>query len=113
MRIWRIALFAIACAASVNSAHAGFYNGNDLYNVCKDNTKDEYILCLGYTQGSADSFDVIRLLSKKEPCLLSPISGEQVADVVTKYLKNNPDKRHEPGGFLVNKALTEAFCSKP
>jgi hypothetical protein len=69
----------------------------------------------GYVSGIVDSY---RFLSDFNPeirfiCLPKQgISNEQAVQIIVKWLKNHPDRLHEPAKLLVLEALSGAFpCS--
>jgi hypothetical protein len=57
----------------------------------------------GYITGVVDA----NRLDPKHP--VSGATVDQLCAIVAKYLKNNPDKLHLAGAFLVGQAINEAF----
>ncbi|OGA05844.1 MAG: hypothetical protein A2W68_08690 [Betaproteobacteria bacterium RIFCSPLOWO2_02_64_14] len=53
--------------------------------------------------------NVPRSILTLKACLPHYATRQQLADVVTKYLRDNPAERHQPAQFLVLEALATAF----
>jgi len=93
----------------VASQH-GFYDGNQLWNQCNNIPASyAYMVCVGYIVGVAD---VLVNENSNNVCLPSNATQAQVADVVTKYLRDYPERRHFLAYSTVAVALADAFpCS--
>jgi Ssp1 endopeptidase immunity protein Rap1a len=62
---------------------------------------------MGYVAGVGEALDGLAWCSRPGVTL------GQTMDVVSKYLRDNPEKLHEPAGLLVLNALGNAFpCKK-
>jgi hypothetical protein len=88
---------------------AGFDSGNSLHNACSG-SEGEYgkAYCMGYSVGVADIM-VYTTLDGWKACIPEGATRGQVMDIVTRWLANNPQKRHYNASGLVAQALEEAF----
>lgn len=87
-------------------------SGNWLYNLCNNNKTYCFTYIVGYTRGI---YDIGYYDSNQKPedilCIKKKnITFEQMTDVVTKYIKNNPQERHKYLGDIIFNALQKAFC---
>jgi hypothetical protein len=111
-------LFMFMLLAFAHSqALAGFYSGNDLIPLMQEDDKDlastggigvDFVKVRDYTAhilGVCDATDFLYNLPAKA-------TKGQIIAVVSKYLKNHPEKWGEPAAALVVRALTEAFPLK-
>jgi len=107
-----IVLAFVATAFGIVNAHAStFLTGNQLLEWCSVTPSDDsyYIKngsCIAYVIGVAD------LWTTAWPgtiCMRSAVDAKQVADIVTGYLKDKPERRHRGADILVSEALIEAF----
>lgn len=100
---------ALALALISTPAVADSTDGNDLYRQCTSNGAVELVACHQYIIGAIDG---IYLASPdgQEPFILPPnVKGEQVKDVVLRYLKDYPERRHWGAVVLVWNAMRSAF----
>ena len=82
-------------------------SGNDLLKYCESTDGSERTLCNAYISGVRDGATVeAQTLSFDMPL---GVTSEQLQDIVVKYLKGNPENRHQFAGFLVLKALRNAY----
>jgi len=115
---WILMFFVlIIFAFAQTQALAGFYAGNDLITSMREYDKteanpsgakvdfDEAWKYLGYITGVYDATEYLYNTPDK-------VTQRQLAAVVSKYLKNNPEKWNEPAALLVMNALQEAFPLK-
>ncbi len=76
--------------------------GNDLLERCE--SKDAYGngICLGYVEAIRDAF----LIGSETPPFATPVevTNQQLVDVVVKYLKDHPQRRHLQAAFLAREA---------
>lgn len=63
----------------------------------------------GYVDGAAHTLYMLSRI-----CPTQSITGEQVLNVVSEYIENNPDKRGYEAAILISVALDTAFppCAK-
>jgi hypothetical protein len=103
-----IALMLLGCG----TVQAEFFTGNKLYEVCMkggyvpgDGAKStvDFGDCIGYISGAADAG------WKSEWCPVQGVTRGQVMDIVIKYLRDNPDRRHISADVLVLHALGAAY----
>lgn len=91
-------------------AHKSFSNGNELWLQCNSGAQsDGYALCAAYIVGVADVFQA---QNGNNICVPPDAIVGQVADVVTKYLREHPELRHCSSQSLIWVALTDAFPCK-
>lgn len=95
-----VCLFSLA---SVSSASA--IDGNTLHRWCEDKRSDFNAgLCSGYIISSAEAFLLLSTV-----CLPEGVTNGQAVDVTTKFLKENPARRHELAHTLIRDALRTPF----
>lgn len=100
---------APAPVAPKEQAVTVFGLGNALWDWCgQTNVGKAPDACWLYIAGASDGF----LLGARPAPYCLPAAGAhvtQIADVVRKYLMNNPEKRSQPAATLVREALKEGF----
>lgn len=100
-------LFFLALTLTNNAAVAGFTDGNELYQWMlekeKQNGSFKSGLFNGYVAGVVDLGDEFLF------CLTAGVTRGQYSAVVSKYLKNNPEKWNKAAETIVVNALKEAF----
>lgn len=69
------------------------------------------IWCYGYIFGFMDAHEVTITATQSERlyCLPSRLDGNQIARVVVKFLRANPEKLHLQAGVLTGVGLAQAF----
>jgi len=104
--------------SSRDSAYPNYLTGNALWLACGQtvdgNPPDA---CAFYVAGVSDGYSTTRLAqitSHIDPgprtvCIPAGVSGDQLADVVRKYLSIYPEIRHDYAGLIVLSALRAAF----
>ncbi|HDN9016730.1 TPA: hypothetical protein P2I01_003634 [Aeromonas salmonicida] len=98
----------IALLAFSTNIYAGYLDGNMLYERCTTKEEDQvYYLnasdCQGYITGVADAFDGYSF------CIPNQVRRRQNVDIVTKYLRDHPEDRHQDAHILTAHALSLAF----
>jgi hypothetical protein len=63
-------------------------------------------LSTGYVLGV---FDALNVMANSSRCFTRTIQSEQVVAAVENWIRNNPDRSHEPADRSVNSALSEAW----
>lgn len=100
---------ALALAFIATPATAASTDGNDLYRQCTASSAVEMVACHQYIIGAVDGI-YLASPTGQEPFLLPPnVKGEQVKDVVLRYLKDYPERRHWGAVVLVWNAMMSAF----
>jgi alanine-alpha-ketoisovalerate/valine-pyruvate aminotransferase len=87
---------------------AEFYSGNEIKSRCNE-PKGSYLeaICFGYVSGVIDSN------SNSYVCPAPSITVQQAADIVKKYINENPAQLHKPADFIVTLAIAKDFpCKK-
>ena len=83
-------------------AKKGFYeSGNDLFTQCTSKNVAEEMACGGFITGVVDTSHLI--------CPPKTVNRGQLRDIVIKYLKENPQVRHNSGAGLVLASLITLF----
>lgn len=105
----RMAVLMIFGFALWPCAAFALLSGNELFQSCeaREGTADNGV-CVGYIKGVADTFQIAHQFCPPKGAI-----GEQLNDVVIKYLRDHPEKRHYSASSLVIVALQRAFpCNK-
>jgi hypothetical protein len=96
-------------------AHAGdFLTGNELYGYMTSNNTFENQTAIGYVMAIVDSGNGPGQ-TKHHWCfnVQDRVTGDQIRDIVKRFLEQNPNKRHFGAAGLSEAALAEAFpCMK-
>lgn len=92
-------------------------DGNLLYEQCNRTVQSNNDLipltaCNNYIVGVVDGY---RMSKEGYEWLQIPegVKGQQLQDIVLKYLKDNPEKRHWAAVILVMNAVNAAFPHRP
>ena len=115
--IFLTATFTVLLVApSVSSARTvpGFVDGNLLYEKCSATgenlnyfIKDSY--CRAFILGAWDAAQIENSANGSTNCLPENVTVGQLQDIVTKYLRENPEKRAKQAASLVIAAVESAF----
>lgn len=102
----RRALLAFLLTYSAAPAQEGvyFHTGNDLYNLCSSADDVDYLQCISYILGVADTFTTL-----ETHCLPDRVTAGQLHSVVLSFLEELPRARQFQAPYLVRTALEEAF----
>lgn len=94
-------------------------SGNDLYERCQTDQADPTYLanvgfCHGYIYAAADFFATIADEAGRPSCRKAGVDNRQLIDTVVKYLRDHPEKRHQPGNYAVIAVIAPLMseCSK-
>lgn len=129
MKLPLIIALAIAPVAFGQSAQARATSGNELHELCSSNGDISIEgFCVGFivAQVEGQSFGVFISVSWLgltdttdegnfyieeilDRCIPDEVPNGQIVDVVKKYLRDNPETRHESARMLIWKALRDAF----
>ena len=87
-------------------AHAGFVDGNKLYEVCSvtDMSSSKFTYCIGFITGVFDSSALL------DRCVPDNAGIGPVRDVIKQYLLSHPEERHFAASAIVTEAVQRAFC---
>lgn len=123
-------LIAAICGSLAAPVHAQVLTGNDLLGACEvQGATVQAGFCLGYIVGVIEGLKLgaaIPLLaardenSEQEPidpltnsflhmCIPAESENSQSVDIAVKYLRANPDIRHNPARGLILASLREAY----
>jgi hypothetical protein len=100
----RRATCAAALAALLLAREAQALTGNQLYELCGTNLADGSF-CQGFVVGGFEMSVV--LLGRY--CLPAGVPYRQVIDVFSAFLRDHPERHHEPAVVLLQEALANAF----
>jgi hypothetical protein len=109
---------AVAFSLAFPAASQDWSYGNGFYASCSEvvaptGAKPNWpgIACLGYVKGLHDMAGFMWSSGRIRPevCPPSGVSMSQYYDILLKYLKDNPDKRHEPTAALLWEAASASF----
>jgi hypothetical protein len=114
MRLALVSLIALAIVSTPAQAQnpvSIFRTGNDLHTSCGTDLNDalgllEAGLCRGYIQGAIDSYMNFLAETGQPSCLATGVTGVQVRDLVTAYLRDNPGQRHDTASNMVVRAIS-------
>jgi hypothetical protein len=115
----RFAVSVLLLAAVPSPAWAAT-SGNDLYEKCNPVSRNDSSLiaigyCLGFIEATVSVGEVLLVAADARIKVCRPPSANvgQAAELVVKYLKDNPAERPRPAAVLVVKALQQAWpCPK-
>lgn len=96
--------------AMMLAASGTFVSGNELYALCTGDV-DDRIRCIEYVTGASDSALIAQRMDGRTGYLCIPerVTRQQIADVVTAYLRDHPESRQSNAGGLTLVALGTAF----
>ncbi|MCS3839413.1 hypothetical protein HNR03_004024 [Pseudomonas sp. JAI111] len=100
------AIYALMVAGLATSGNANAFSGNDLIKWLPEYEQGTSLnsgMYLGYVSGVADIGNNILF------CAKSTVTRGQLAAIVGKYLRNNPESWQEEASTLVTAALEKAF----
>jgi hypothetical protein len=102
-----IVMFLVLFA--VNTANAAdIVTGNSLSEYCNSKSYFSQGMCIGFISGAANVYTYADSL-----CVPKNVTYGQIANIVEKYLNENPKSTHLPGELLVAMALEDTFsCPK-
>ena len=92
---------------SATSALAGYLDGADINRECE---KQNSIFLLGYVTGAHDAYEVADTVEgASRVCLPSTASSGQLAAILCKYVKDNPEMWTWTASALLYNAELKAF----
>ena len=108
------------------AAWAQSIDGNALMEMCEGSSEAESAFCWGYVFGANDGgmYTALEVLQKtndgKVPstaeissllgyCTPNAVTSQQMVDIFVSYLRENPERRHQPAQVLFTNAMTDAF----
>ncbi|MGV3769594.1 MAG: Rap1a/Tai family immunity protein [Sphingobium phenoxybenzoativorans] len=118
LRTWGYLGGAAAFGLFATAASAGFYSGNDLYEICTVERESKTYVektyeCVAYVTGAVDAFNTTREANNLKSCIPPDVTISQLKDVTVKYLGNNPIDRAKSASSQVFAATRKAWpCSE-
>lgn len=92
-----------------HESRASFYSGNEMKSLCISTTPYDRGLCLGFVAGVND---MTRASGGRYYCLPKEVTLGQLVAVVTKRLRDEPERLHQSAAVIVIRALHYAFPCK-
>jgi hypothetical protein len=107
-------LLALIALGIAGAALAGSYSGQKLLDALNSSAADERRFAEGYVFGIADSMqEAYPVFGLFRACIPSTATATQVVAVVKETLRREPGYLHNAAGFLVAKAVADAYpCSR-
>lgn len=99
----------ISLALVASTAHAGFWNGNELLSRLNNehSNPSQYLQAQGYILGVVDAGD------GEDFCIPANVNGGQIFDIVRNFLRDKPEMRHQfKASLFVWFPLKQAFPCK-
>ena len=90
-----IVVFALVFFSNDTKAAGVFQSGNTLYQSCISEEATQKTFCIGYLQGSVD------MMEGAQACTPGNMTGLQVKDIFTKYMRENPEFRDKRADHLM------------
>ena len=95
----------------------GWTTGSDLQRECTGGNTLQHdareIGCYNYLRGMFDMYEVLRALDVLQPMPFcapdAPVEASQMRSIVLKWLREHPERLHQPAGWLVYLAYAGAF----
>jgi hypothetical protein len=88
-------------------SYADYFSGNEIMDNWNNKYYESNSMIRGYFAGIQDSYNGVLF------CVDAKVKMSQAAEVIIKYMKDNPEKWHNAGKNLVIDALGKAFpCDK-
>jgi hypothetical protein len=108
-------LFLATSISSGELSRPPISDGNGLLQACAGSDEDQ-LLCLGYILGVRDTLeqmaDLLSQVQKRDArvfCIPSEATKGQMIDLVVKFLRENPEKRHLFSVDLIGLAFQKAW----
>ena len=89
-----------------------FYNGTQLYNLCRAETAIDEALCEGYILGVQDAIYSGHLSEHFSICLPEGVEPDQIRLMLIRFIENNPDIMNFAAEGLVAKTLETSYSCK-
>jgi len=105
----------------LSCGEAAAYDGNALYDECRDynkrqNLSDQQALkftaCHWYVMAAVDLLAAQAIVPSVKACLPENLKYPQAVDVTLNYLRDHPEVRHHNAASLIVLAMAQAFPCK-
>ena len=125
--LWVMTLISVF-AFLPHHAYSASFTGNEMYQLCSADDDLSQFICDFYFAGiheglAAGAFTVLMSVDPTVStekmnehiqlflgyCVDETVTREQLGDVITRYLKDNPQNRHHSARLLYREAMMEAF----
>mgnify|MGYP004346747991 FL=1 len=109
-----IMIIYFALVGSILSAGSTkyFYNGTELYNLCRAGNPIDEALCKGYILGVQDSIYSGHLSQHFSVCLPEGVEPDQLRLQLINFIENNPNIMNFAAEGLVAKSLETSYSCK-
>lgn len=88
-------------------SYADYFTGNGIMDTWNNKYHESNSMIRGYFAGVQDVYNGVYF------CVDPEVKMSQAAEIIIKYMKDNPEKWHEAGSILVIEALNKSFpCKK-
>lgn len=113
----RLSVVAAICVVALSTpspSYADDYTGNQMLRDCNQGNDWGSGACFGRIIGSIDGFRVKAMLDKTGLpfCMPDGVTNGQVVDIVVKWVRDQPAKRHYTYEVITGLALKDAFPCK-
>jgi hypothetical protein len=102
---WTRWIVLLAAFSSASPVQAGFYTADELVKMCLSDSKLDYVLCVGYIDGTIDTFELSRTAIKLPRCVPSESKAREIKDVVVNFLSQNPEQRNYDAADMIIAAI--------
>jgi hypothetical protein len=114
---WLGAACVVAAAMMPSVASAGFYSGDQLYEVCTAGRGDRGYVdrtyeCIAYVTGAVDAFNATREAARQKSCIPGDVTIKRLRDVTVDYLREHPGERDQSAAKAVFAATREEWPCK-
>ena len=89
-----------------------FYNGTQLYNLCRAANAIDEAVCEGYILGVQDAIYSGHLSDHFNICLPEGVEPDQIRLMLIRFIENNPDIMNFAAEGLVAKTLETSYSCK-
>lgn len=104
-------LVALSAGLAANQAHATYYAGDTLLELCEARSDQAKDLCRGYISGIDDSIEAFGGWNPMQMhwCIPRKVTLDQLQSVVTAYLRSHPRELHLKAATHVANAFIASF----
>lgn len=97
--------------SSLSKISAASNTGNDLAEMCISDRTVCKIFIIGMVRGIESTSLIYSKMNEEKPffCIPPRVTNGQLAEIVIKYIKDNPKDLHKPASFLSTDAIETAY----
>ena len=113
MKYFFVAILLVLWVGPAGARMANLITGNDIHEMCGAEGNYAQGACMGFIIGVERSLEgAKRGMNGLVFCRAKGVNNGQTIDVVKRWLKNNPSKRHFTAPSVIAGALSDAFPCK-